>query len=206
MLNQATFGWLTKDSEDMFSGKAAAGLYSTTGNPVYSSLASAVTACQSAFDAYLIAKSNASQGGVDLTSIRNTARADSVALFRALVSNINAIANGDVDKLLSSGFPLRNSNRTPIGPLAAPFAPTLAQGPTTGTLKASVPAVYGASLYTARLALASAPSVYVQTKQQTSARFLFEDLTPGELYNVDVNAIGAAGASDWSDNGTMRVV
>ncbi|MDQ6625135.1 MAG: hypothetical protein M3Y69_03190, partial [Verrucomicrobiota bacterium] len=110
------------------------------------------------------------------------------------------------DILLSSGFPLRNTNRTPIGPLPAPAAPTVAQGPNTGTLKAATSSVYGASLYTARLAKASTPDVYVETQQQTGVRFAFEGLTPGELYNVDINAIGAAGPSDFSDVGTLRVI
>ena len=126
--------------------------------------------------------------------------------LRALISNINAIANGNVDMLLSSAFPLRRDNRTPIGPLPAPDAPVVTQGPTTGTLKASTAAVYGAALYTARLAKAAAPTVYVDTQQQTGIRFMFSDLTPGELYNVDINAIGAAGPSDFSDVGTLRVI
>lgn len=206
MINQTTFGWLTKDNEDMFSGKVGAGLNATDGNTYFTSLAAAVTACRTSFDAYLIAKSNASQGGIDLIGLRNTARAELVTLLRSLLSNINGIANGNLDTLLSCGFPLRSNNRTPIGPLPTPASPTMGLGPTTGTLKASVPTVYGAALYTARLALASTPSVYLQTKQQTGSRFLFEALTPGEVYNVEVNAIGAAGASDWSDDGTMRVI
>ncbi len=153
-----------------------------------------------------MAKANAAQGGTDLISIRNTERDTLVGLLRALISNINAIANGDVDMLLSSGFLVRNTNRTPIGPLPAPYAPTVAQGPIIGTLKASTATVYGASLYAARIAKSSAPDVYIKTQQQTGVRFVFEDLTPGELHNVDINAIGAAGPSDFSDVGTLRVI
>lgn len=53
---------------------------------------------------------------------------------------------------------------------------------------------------------ASAPTVYVQTAQTTAARTTFGDLTPGQLYNMEVNAVGAAGTSDWSDDGSMMVV
>ena len=206
MLRSIVFGWLTKDSEDSFSAKVDAGLKATTGNTNFTTLAAAVTACQTSYNTYLIAKANASQGGTDLISIRNTDRDNLVGLLRALLSNINAIANGNVDMLLSSAFPLSSDNRTPIGPLAAPDAPVVTQGPTTGTLKASTAAVYGAALYTARLAKAAAPTVYVDTQQQTGIRFMFSDLTPGELYNVDINAIGAAGPSDFSDVGTLRVI
>lgn len=82
----------------------------------------------------------------------------------------------------------------------------MSQGPASGTLKASTVPVYGAALYTARLALASMPDKFLQTQQSTGARFLFENLTPGEVYNVEMNAIGAAGPSDWSDDGTTRIV
>src|SRR5712691_2293070 len=75
MLRSIVFGWLTKDSEDSFSAKVDAGLKATTGNPNFTTLAAAVTACQTSYNTYLIAKANASQGGTDLISIRNTDRA-----------------------------------------------------------------------------------------------------------------------------------
>ncbi len=183
-----------------------AGLKATTGNPHFTSLAAGIAACQAAYDDYLIKKANASQGGTDLISLRDTARATLVRLLRALFSSINSIANGNVDMLLSTAFPVNNTNRTPIGPLATPAAPKLSQGPTSGSVRASIPTVYGAVLYTAQLALASKPDVIVESQQQTGVRFLFEDCTPGEVYNVAVNAIGAAGPTDFSDVGTLRVV
>jgi hypothetical protein len=206
MLSQLLFGWLTKDGEEQFSGKMSAGIQGTTGNTYYTALAAAVTAVTASYETYLLAKADATHGGVEQTAIRNARRGDLVELSRGLLSNINAIANGDMEKLMSSGFPLRKTVRTPIGPLPAPLSPIVKQGPTTCTMKASTQPVYGASLYTARLALASAPLVYLQTKQSTAAHFLFEGLTAGELYNVGMNAIGAAGPSDWSNDGTGRVV
>ena len=73
-------------------------------------------------------------------------------------------------------------------------------------MKAFTPPIYGGALYTARLALASAPNVYIQTPQSTGARFRFEGLTPGEVYNAQMMVVGAAGPSDWSDNSTLRIV
>jgi hypothetical protein len=206
MISQLLFGWLTKDGEEQFSGKVSTGIQGMTGNTYFTTLATEVTAADTSYATYLLAKADAVRGGVEQTAIRNARRGDLVDLLRGLLSNINAIANGDAEKLLSSGFPLRKTVRTPVGPLATPRAPTVGQGPTTCTLKASTLPVYGASLYTARLALASAPLVYLQTKQSTAAHFLFDGLTAGELYNVGMNAIGAAGPSDWSNDGTGRVV
>lgn len=206
MINQTVFGWLTKDSEGPFSEKVDAGLTDMTSNSNYTALDAAVTACKAAYAAYQVAKVNAMNGGYVAIAARNARRAELVSLLRALLSNVNAIANGDREKLLTTGFPLRSTARTPLGPLPAPSTPRVTNGPTTGTLKATTQRVYGASLYTARVALASAPEVYVQTVQGTGSRFLFEGLTPGELYNVEMNVIGAAGASDWSDAGTMRAL
>jgi hypothetical protein len=206
MIISVLFGWLTKDGQEAFSGKVDAGIQAMTGNTNYTTLASAVTAVGVSYSTYLIAKANAVNGSVEDTAIRDARRNELVDLLRSLLNNINAIANGDVEMLLSSGFPLRKSVRVPIGSLPAPAAPTVKQGPNTGTLRATTPPVYGASLYTARLALASAPTTYVQTKQGTASSFLFEMLTAGELYNVEMNAIGAAGTSDWSDDGTTRVI
>jgi len=206
MILSLIYGWLTKDAEEVFSGKVDAGIKATKGNPNFTTLASQVTAIEAAYAAYLAAKANAAQGGVENVAIRNARRADLVVLLRALISNINAIAGGDGEVLLSSGFPMTKSTRTPIGPLPAPQAPVLRQGQNSGTLMTSTSPVYGGALYTARLALTSAPTVYLQTKQSTGARFQFDGLTAGEVYNVEMMVVGAAGPSDWSDDSTMRIV
>ena len=46
----------------------------------------------------------------------------------------------------------------------------------------------------------------VQTAQTTGARALFSGLTPGQIYVISLNAVGAAGVSGWSDYGTLMVV
>ena len=56
------------------------------------------------------------------------------------------------------------------------------------------------------LALESAPEVDVQTAQTTGARTDFSGLTPGKVYVVSLNAVGAAGVSNWSDFGSLMVI
>jgi hypothetical protein len=107
MTNSLIFGWLTKDGEELFSGKADAGIKAMTGNSNFTALASAVAACQTAYNTYLVAKADAMEGGKAETAARNARRNELVALLRALLSNVNAIANGDEEKLMSSGFQLR---------------------------------------------------------------------------------------------------
>lgn len=206
MIDQLIYGWLTKDGQAGFSGKVDAGLQAMEGNPHFTSLAAAVTDCQTAYATYQVARAEATLGGKERTAARNAARAILVSLLRILFNNINALANGDEAMLFSTGFIMRNTSPTPVGKLNPPNPPVLVQGTNSGTMKAYTSPVYGASLYTARLALASAPTVHIQTTQSTSTRFEFDELTPGELYNVDMNAIGSAGASDPSDVSTIRVI
>jgi hypothetical protein len=35
---------------------------------------------------------------------------------------------------------------------------------------------------------------------------MFEDLTAGQVYNVEANGVGSAGTSDWSDVGSLMVI
>jgi hypothetical protein len=82
----------------------------------------------------------------------------------------------------------------------------VSQASLTGSLRAVISPVRGAYAYNWRVALASAPTVYVQTKQTTSGRATFQGLTPGQVYNVAANAVGSAGTSDWSDVGSLMVI
>ena len=42
--------------------------------------------------------------------------------------------------------------------------------------------------------------------QTTAARNIFSGLTPGQVYFVQLNAVGSAGPSDWSDDGETMVM
>jgi hypothetical protein len=198
--------WLTKDGLNPFSGKTDTGLKATDGKAAFLTLAALVVSCKAAYAAYLAAKADASQGGVQNTAIRNARRAELVVLLRTLLSNINGICQGDVEMLLSSGFPMCKTTPTPVGPLPAPQPPVLRRGPVSGTITAASTSVYGGALYTIELTLASAAGTVLQTKQGTGARFGFDGLTPGAVYNVRMMVNGSAGPSDWSDVSTIRIV
>ena len=199
-------GFLLADGQAPFTGKVRAILQQMAGNPNYPAPTPPLATVQTAFDAYKVATADAAQGGVQNTAIRNARRNELVALLRQLANYVSAVANGNLETLLSSGFPVQKPSRTPIGPLPAPFPPTITQGPVSGTLSAVSSPVYGATSYNWSLALASAPDTEVQTAQTTGARTLFSGLTPGQIYVICLNAVGAAGVSDWSDYGTLMVV
>lgn len=109
-------------------------------------------------------------------------------------------------KLLSSGFRYQKPVRNEIGQLAISAALALTQSVTSGEFIASIAPVYGASSYNWSLALASAPDKSVQTAQTVGGRMTFNGLTPGEDCSVTVNAVGAAGRSDWSDASTLIMI
>ena len=198
-------GFLTKDGEAPFTEKVTTILEWMKNNPKYPTPAPTLAAVQTAFDAYKVATADAAQGGKDHIAVRDARRAELVSLLRQLANYVSSTANGDMETLLSSGFPTQKNAGSPVGPLPAPNAPVVTQGTKSGSLAAVTPPVYGASAYNWRVALASEPSVFVQTKQSTAARSTFEGLTPGKIYNVELNAVGAAGVSDWSDDGSQMV-
>jgi hypothetical protein len=199
-------GFLTKDGDAPFTDKVSTIIEWMTNNTKYPTPLPTLAAVTTAFNAYKTATADAAQGGKENIAARNARRAELVSLLRQLANYVSSTANGDMEVLLSSGFPVQRPNRTPIGPLPAPFPPIALQGPITGSLRGVTSPVYGASTYNWRLALASDPTKYVQTAQTTAARVEFDGLTAGAVYNVDVNAVGAAGTSDWSDVGTLMVI
>jgi hypothetical protein len=173
---------------------------------VFATPVPALATIQTALAAFIVAVQEAALGGPAQTAIKNAKRADLAALMRLLANYVGAVANGDLGILLLSGLPNQKLIREPVGPLPKPQPPVAFQGPNSGTLAAGTAPVYGAGSYNWRLALNSAPTVYVQTAQTTAARVEFDGLTVGQTYNVAVNAVGASGSSDWSNDGTTIII
>jgi hypothetical protein len=206
MNTKLAIGFFTKDGQAPFTDKVTAILQKMTGNPNFSNPTPGLSILQTAFDAYKVATVNAAQGGVQNTFNRDARRAELVALLRQLASFVSLLANGDMSKLASSGFPVQKQSSTPVGPLPAPNAPRVTQGMNSGTLNAAASPVYGAASYNWSIALQSSPDVAVQTAVTTGARTSFSGLTPGQVYLICLNAVGAAGLSDWSDYGSLMVI
>jgi hypothetical protein len=159
-----------------------------------------------ALDAFVVAVADAANGGKELTAMKDAKRRELVSVVRQLASYVTIAADGDLTKLLSAAFPIQKPTRSKIGMLPAPEVPRLKLGPKSGQMDASTIPMVGGYVYNWRAALASAPTVYVKTAQTTGARYLFEELTPGEAYIVDVSVVGSAGMSDWSGSAELMVV
>jgi hypothetical protein len=137
---------------------------------------------------------------------KNLRRAEVVMLMKTLANYVAIACEGDITKLVQSGFPMHKPTRHAIGQLSAPATPTLRHTTRSGEMAARTRTVRGVFVYSWQVTLASAQDAIVQTKQSTGASTVFSGLIPGEVYRVRVNAVGAAGPSDFSDWGELRAL
>ena len=206
MVIKPAVSFLRTDSDSTLVISAETIVSSMTNNSAYPSPSPALAAITTAINDFSDALANAANGGTERTAIKNTMRNALTALLRHLASYVHVACNGDMTKLISSGFPVQKPTRTPAGILPAPATPVLRLGGRSGDLVAISSPVTNAYAYNWRVALSSAPEAYVQEIQATSARITFSGLTPGQLYLVDVNALGSAGPSDWTNTAELMVV
>jgi hypothetical protein len=179
-----------------------------TGNASYPTPSPTLAAVTAALNAFTTAVNDAinNGGGTVLTIAKTARRAELVALLRQLATYVQLECKGNLEVLVSSGFPIQKPTRDPIGELPVPSNLTVSLGNYSGQLNASVTPVFGAAVYNWRLTTAAAPTVVVQSAQTTAANNTFTGLTPGVVYNVEVNVVGAAGPSGWSDPVSQMVV
>jgi len=176
-----------------------------TGNPAFTTPYPTLASLTTALDTLETTTEAAMDRSRQAIASRNAARAAVLSLLRQLSAYVLSHSVGDVAVLLSSGFvPIKVS--TPIGPLPTPSTAILRQGPLSGSIAARTLKLKGAYSYNWRLALASAPTFFLQEAQTTAIRYRFEGLTPGQTYIVQVSAVGAAGETSWSPVTSLMVV
>ena len=206
MIVKTSITFLLAASDEQLIATTQGVIAGLTGNTHFPSPVPPLPVLSGALDAFSVAVGEAANGGKELTAAKNAKRAALASLLRQLGSYITIQCDGDMEMLLSSQFPIQKPGRSPIGALPVPQAPALKQGANSGSVDAATGPVYGAGVYNWRVALASAPTTYIKTAQTTAARTSFEGLTAGEIYNVELNAVGAAGITDWSDDSTLRIL
>ena len=201
-----SISWLTSDSNALLINDTGVVLVAVAANvDIYKSPTPPLADVQTALDNFSDGVAAAADGGKSAIAKRNNLRLILVGLMRQLANYVASACNGDMTNLLLSGFPTQKSVRQPVGVLPPPSNVTLTQGDRSGEVVAKANPVFGASLYTWTLTPAT-PGGAVQTAQTTAARDTFTGLTPGATYSITVNAIGTAGASDWSNPASLMVV
>jgi hypothetical protein len=199
MIVKPSISFLTSDSDAQLVVDTNSIFTGLTGNASFLTPNPTLPVINTGLDEFSTALAKAAGGGMALTAIKNDKRAALVVLLRELASYVQVACKGDLTVLLTSGFPIQKPQRNPIGVLPAPTNVTISLGRRTGELDAAMPPVFGAAIYNWKLAKADAPSVVLQSAQTTAASNSFTGLTPGDVYVAQVNAVGSAGPSDWSE-------
>jgi hypothetical protein len=206
MIVKPSVNFLKTNADSALLGTTGGILSGMTGNPNFPNPSPALPALASALNDFSTALANAADGGKTLTLIKNNRRAALATLLRELAAYLQVACKGDLTMLLSSGFPIQKPRRQPVGALPVPKHITVTIGQRSGELDASMSPIAGASTYNWRVTTAAAPETVVMSWQTTAASNTFTGLTPGEVYRVQANAVGAAGPSDWSVPVAQRVL
>lgn len=168
-----------------------------TGNAAFPSPPVALADLQAATDDYVTKCAAAVKGGQVDTAAKNNARVVLVEMLRHLAGYVQIHCDNDLAVLLSSGFQTRDPNRAST-PLSQPQGLVIKHG-RSEQLLAGVKPVRNARMYEGRSKAPGGdwmPSVFASD----SRRIVFEGLTPGTIYTVQVRALGGStGQSDWSD-------
>jgi hypothetical protein len=169
---------------------------------LYPTPAPPLATVETALTNFRTAAAVAAVGGKADTINRENMRLVLMTLLRQLASYVQVACKGDLQTLILSGFPIQKPTRQAIGPLPAPVNISLDHGVNSGTLDAAVNPVFGAANYNWKLTPATAGAAPILA-QSTASYITFTGLTPGVNYTVVVNALGAAGVSDWSNPASL---
>lgn len=161
-----------------------------TGNLYFPTTNPTVATLQTAIGDYTAALAAAALGGKNNIAAKNARRADLIAVLTSLALDIMKQADGDLQKLISSGFPL-SKDKTPLGPLGDPQILKLEDGALSGSLVVSINKVTGAQTYGYEYTLDPLTNDSQWTSEiDNKIKHTFSDLEAGKKYWVRVIAYG----------------
>ena len=178
---------------------------SLTGNASFPTLNPTLAVVTTSLDAFEAADDAAMGGGKVPVAARQAAKLDTLILLRQLVTSVENQANGDRVALTSSGFAL-SKERSKVGDLPPPEPPLVDQGLNPGAIKSRINKPRGASSTIWRIALESAPTVYLETVSTPGGRYTFTGLTAGSVYLIQAAVVGAAGQTGWSPTSALMAL
>jgi hypothetical protein len=178
---------------------------SLTGNANFTSTNPTLPAATASVDALEGAKEAAMGGGKTEKLILKQANAATVDLFRQMVTSVENQGQSDRAILSSSGFNVTKVPE-PVGPIGPPAPPKVIRTKEPGTIKAMIPKVRGVTSVNWRIALESAPTVYLETVQTSAGHYTFRDLTGGATYLVQASVVSTNGQSAWGPTSALMAL
>jgi len=203
MIVKPAIQWINTDTDALFINNSSVVLTALADNvAIYSTPVPPLPEIQTALDNLSDGIAATVNGGQAATINKNNLRLVAANLMRQLAAYVTVACKGSMPNLILSGFPPQKPVRTPVGPLPQPQGLTVNHGSQLGQLVAKVNPVFGAANYNYRLTPGTAGATPV-TEQDTASTHTFSGLTAGVNYKIEVNALGAAGPSDWSNPGSL---
>jgi hypothetical protein len=203
MIVKPATSWITSDSDSLLINDTTVILKAMADNAaIYSAPTPTLPVVQAALTNFSAGVAVAAVGSPADTVNKNNLRLILVGLLRQLASYVQVACKGDMMNLLLSGFPTQKPVRQPVGPLPAPANVSLDHGTNSGSLDAAANPVFGAANYNWKLTPATTGAAPI-VSQSTASNYTFTGLTPGMSYTVEVNALGTAGLSDWSNPASL---
>ena len=175
-------------------------LVAMAGNVAYPSPVPTLATLTTAGDAF-VAAVHGNDGGTVAVVRRDQTRASVEELLRELAAYVQHACQGDLLRLLSSGFPAQRQRSAGVEqPLLPPTVVKLRNGNASGQVIARCAHVRSARLYQWRYATAQAPTVWTLEDTTSTIVYTLTGLIPATQYLMQVRAFGKSGASNWSDS------
>ncbi len=166
-----------------------------TNNPFYTTPDVPLETLQLAVDNLELAILAAADGSHPAISAMHDSADAVTLLFKHTVAYVNRIANGDLTKILSSGF---NASSQPVARVKETLV--VSDGPRSGTAKATTQPVEHAGAYSWEKRITSAAGVqgvWGPAGLTTQANILIEGLEVGSILEVKVLAVTTTGVTDF---------
>jgi hypothetical protein len=172
----------------------------TDPSPALAEVTTATDQLESSYNAAIEAR-NASQQATATQNADEEAFDKELTQLSAYVGNAS---DGDEQKILSAGMPVRDTTSQPIGALPAPDNLHAAAGDMSGTVDLNWEPVHGAASYMIQQATQGDPMDWGGANVATKSSATISGLTPGEQIWFRVAAIGSAGQGPWSNPAAAR--
>src|SRR3982751_4805950 len=138
MVVKASIGFLTRDAAPKIATQVDIILDAMdTAKVNYPSPSPDLTTIGTSNAALWVAINEAADGSREKRAIKMAKLAETVSLVRQLSAYVTSTANGDMAKLISSGFPIQKPTRGKVGDLPTPATPKVAQSKLSGQMEVS---------------------------------------------------------------------